>query len=103
MICIFYTMGIKGLLKFASEAIENININQCQGSTIAVDTYGWIYKGAFSCSQLDLNNELATHNKIKNYVLAKVDFLIKKNIKLVMVFDGCKLPIKATTLSKRRA
>ncbi len=44
-------MGISGLLPFLKEATETVNLSQLQGVTVAVDTYCWIYKGAFSCAE----------------------------------------------------
>jgi hypothetical protein len=44
-------MGVKGLLPNLKVAIkEKINIEEFKGSTVAVDTYGWIYRGACGCS-----------------------------------------------------
>ena len=44
-------MGISGLLPFLKEASTSANIKQYEGATVAVDTYCWIYKGAFSCAE----------------------------------------------------
>jgi len=44
-------MGISGLLPSVKAATSNVNIKQFEGSTVAVDTYCWIYKGAFSCAE----------------------------------------------------
>ncbi len=44
-------MGITGLLPFLKDASTNVNIKQFQGQTVAVDTYCWIYRGAFSCAE----------------------------------------------------
>ena len=53
-------MGISGLLPFLKDASTPVNIKQFEGATVAVDTYCWIYKGAFSCAEeLALNNPSA--------------------------------------------
>ena len=44
-------MGISGLLPFLKEASTSVNIKEFQGSTVAVDTYCWIYRGAFGCAE----------------------------------------------------
>lgn len=44
-------MGISGLLQFIKDASEPINIVKYQGLTVAVDTYCWLHKGAFSCAE----------------------------------------------------
>jgi exonuclease 1 len=44
-------MGISGLLPFLKNATESVNIRQFEGSVVAIDTYCWIYKGAFSCAE----------------------------------------------------
>ena len=44
-------MGISGLLPFLKEATTQANIKDLAGQTVAVDTYCWIYKGAFSCAE----------------------------------------------------
>ena len=44
-------MGISGLLPFLKEASTSANIKQYEGATVAVDTYCWIYRGAFSCAE----------------------------------------------------
>jgi exonuclease-1 len=44
-------MGIGGLLPFLKDAIETVHLKQLEGYVVAVDTYCWIYKGAFSCAE----------------------------------------------------
>lgn len=45
------TMGISGLLQFIRDASEPISIVKYKGLTVAVDTYCWLHKGAFSCAE----------------------------------------------------
>jgi exonuclease-1 len=60
-------MGISGLLPFLKDATEAVNIKQFAGSTVAIDTYCWIYKGAFSCAeQLALGQETDGYSKFLN-------------------------------------
>ena len=44
-------MGITGLLPFLKSIHEHVNIAQFAGSTVAVDAYCWLHKGAFSCAE----------------------------------------------------
>ena len=44
-------MGITGLLPFLKDALMPVNIKDYQGTTVAVDTYCWIYRGAFGCAE----------------------------------------------------
>jgi exonuclease 1 len=45
-------MGVTGLLPFLKEAITpKVYIKESRSSTVAVDTYGWIYRGAFGCAE----------------------------------------------------
>jgi exonuclease-1 len=44
-------MGISGLLPFLKDASTNVNIRDYAGCTVAIDTYCWIYRGAFSCAE----------------------------------------------------
>lgn len=46
-------MGISGLIPFVEKASEKININQLpKNSTVAIDAYCWLHKGAFACSEI---------------------------------------------------
>lgn len=44
-------MGIPGLLQFLKDAAEPISVRKYQGQAVAVDTYCWLHKGAFSCAE----------------------------------------------------
>lgn len=93
-------MGITGLLPFLKDASTPINIKQFAGQTVAVDTYCWIYRGAFSCAEeLALGQKADGHVK---YVLKYVTRFLEWGIKPIMVFDGACLPSKKGTEMKRR-
>ncbi|XP_072947229.1 exonuclease 1 [Epargyreus clarus] len=93
-------MGITGLIPFIEKASRRININEFSGSTVAVDTYCWLHKGAFACAEKLVRGE-ETDIHIR-YCLKYVTMLLSKNIKPILVFDGRHLPAKALTESKRR-
>ena len=44
-------MGINGLLPFLNKSSVNCNVRQFSGKTVAIDGYGWLHKGAFSCAE----------------------------------------------------
>jgi hypothetical protein len=43
-------MGISGLIKFVEKASEESVIVKLRGKTVAIDSYCFLHKGAFSCS-----------------------------------------------------
>lgn len=43
-------MGITGLIPFMEKASKKTNISEFSGKTVAIDTYCWLHKGAFSCA-----------------------------------------------------
>ncbi|KAJ0178467.1 hypothetical protein K1T71_006290 [Dendrolimus kikuchii] len=93
-------MGITGLIPFLEKASRKVNVNEFSGCTVAIDSYCWLHKGAFSCAdKLVRGEETDAHIK---YCLKYVTMLLSKNIKPILVFDGRHLPAKAMTESKRR-
>ncbi|XP_069359235.1 exonuclease 1 [Maniola hyperantus] len=93
-------MGITGLIPFLEKASRRANVSEFSGCTVAIDTYCWLHKGAFACAdKLVRGEETDVHIK---YCLKYVTMLLSKNIKPILVFDGCHLPAKAMTELKRR-
>ncbi|CAH2091406.1 unnamed protein product [Euphydryas editha] len=93
-------MGITGLIPFLEKASRKTNVSEFSGSTVAIDTYCWLHKGAFACAdKLVRGEETDVHIK---YCLKYVMMLLSKNIKPILVFDGRHLPAKAMTETKRR-
>lgn len=45
-------MGISGLIPFVEKASSRINVRDLKGSTVAIDTYCWLHKGAFACAEI---------------------------------------------------
>uniref|UniRef100_A0A8C7XDB9 Exonuclease 1 n=1 Tax=Oryzias sinensis TaxID=183150 RepID=A0A8C7XDB9_9TELE len=93
-------MGITGLLQFIKDAAEPINVKKYKGQTVAVDTYCWLHKGAFSCAE-----KLAKGEPTDQYVwycLKFVDMLLNFSIKPILVFDGRNLPSKQEVEKARR-
>ncbi|XP_019737800.1 exonuclease 1 isoform X1 [Hippocampus comes] len=93
-------MGIPGLLQFIKDAGEPINVKKYKGQTVAVDTYCWLHKGAFSCAE-----KLAKGEPTDQYVwycMKYVDMLFSFNVKPILVFDGRNLPSKREVEKARR-
>ncbi|CAH1402373.1 unnamed protein product [Nezara viridula] len=93
-------MGIQGLLSFLDKASRPVNISEFSGCTVAVDTYCWLHKGAFSCAEKLARGEQT--DQYVNYCMKYVNMLLSFNIKPILVFDGRHLPAKAETEKKRR-
>lgn len=43
-------MGITGLIPFVEKASRRTNVSEFSGSTVAIDSYCWLHKGAFTCA-----------------------------------------------------
>ncbi|XP_057704538.1 exonuclease 1 isoform X2 [Corythoichthys intestinalis] len=94
-------MGIPGLLQFIKDAGEPINVKKYKGHTVAVDTYCWLHKGAFSCAE-----KLAKGEPTDQYVwycMKYVDMLFSFGVNPILVFDGRNLPSKREVEKARRA
>ncbi|XP_014235305.1 exonuclease 1 [Trichogramma pretiosum] len=93
-------MGITGLIPFLEKSSRKTNISEFSGGTVAIDTYCWLHKGAFSCADKIIMGQ-ATDAYVK-YCMKFVNMLLGHNIKPILVFDGRHLPAKADTEVKRR-
>ena len=60
-------MGIQGLLPLLKSIQQPISISELAGSTIGVDVYCWLHKGAYGCAL-----ELAQGNDSNLYVFCFV-------------------------------
>ncbi|KAK2922298.1 exonuclease 1 isoform X1 [Channa argus] len=93
-------MGISGLLQFIKDAAEPINVKKYKSQIVAVDTYCWLHKGAFSCAE-----KLAKGEPTDQYVwycMKFVDMLLTFGVKPILVFDGRNLPSKREVEKARR-
>ncbi|XP_068574550.1 exonuclease 1 [Cebidichthys violaceus] len=93
-------MGISGLLQFIKDAAEPVNVQKYKGQTVAVDTYCWLHKGAFSCAE-----KLAKGEPTDQYVwycMKFVEMLLAFSVKPILVFDGRNLPSKREVERTRR-
>lgn len=93
-------MGITGLLPFLEKATKPCHVSEFRGSTVAIDTYCWLHKGANSCAfQLASGEDTKS---LVNYCIKYINLLQSYDIKPILVFDGKNLPAKSETESKRR-
>ena len=44
-------MGISGLIPYIKKATRAAHIKEFKGNVVAVDSYCWLHKGAFSCAE----------------------------------------------------
>ncbi|KAM4019184.1 exonuclease 1 [Anomaloglossus baeobatrachus] len=93
-------MGIQGLLQFLKEASEPINVKKYKGQTVAVDTYCWLHKGAFACSEKLAKGEPT--DQYVTYCMKLVHMLQSHGVRPILVFDGCTLPSKKDVEKSRR-
>uniref|UniRef100_A0A8C4T275 Exonuclease 1 n=1 Tax=Erpetoichthys calabaricus TaxID=27687 RepID=A0A8C4T275_ERPCA len=93
-------MGIQGLLQFIKDASEPVNVKKYKGQTVAVDTYCWLHKGAFSCAEKLAKGEPT--DQYVTYCMKFVDMLLTYGVKPILVFDGCNLPSKKEVEKTRR-
>ncbi|KAJ3109250.1 hypothetical protein HDU97_007744 [Phlyctochytrium planicorne] len=88
-------MGIGGLLPFLSAITRPVHIKDYAGSTVAVDGYVWLHRGAFACA-----TELCTNKPTRvyiNYCMKYVQLMRKNGVEPFLVFDGGYLPMKGGT------
>ncbi|XP_055608769.1 exonuclease 1 [Uranotaenia lowii] len=93
-------MGITGLIPFLEKASSKCHLRDLRGQCVAIDSYCWLHKGAFSCADKLVRGE-PTDLHIQ-YCLKYVNVLLSHDIKPILVFDGRHLPAKAMTEAKRR-
>lgn len=94
-------MGIQGLLPLLKPVIRDNHISNFEGRRIAVDTYAWLHKAAYSCAA-DLCNGVENKKWIQ-LCLRLIDMLLEFNIEIYLVFDGNELPAKQATEVERMA
>ncbi|XP_017475424.1 PREDICTED: exonuclease 1 isoform X1 [Rhagoletis zephyria] len=93
-------MGITGLIPFLEKASSKVHLKDIRGSTVAVDTYCWLHKGAFGCAEKLARGE--DTDQYMQYCMRYVELLLSYDIKPILVFDGRHLPAKELTERRRR-
>ncbi|OWB70682.1 deoxyribonuclease activity protein [[Candida] boidinii] len=94
-------MGIAGLLPTLKTIQDNTTLERYRGKTLAIDSYAWLHRSVFACSQ-DIVLGKPTQAYIK-YFVKKIQMLEFFQIKPYFVFDGDYLPRKANTESERES
>eukprot|EP00045_Choanoeca_perplexa_P007318 m.65000 g.65000 ORF g.65000 m.65000 type:complete len:512 (+) comp14023_c0_seq1:71-1606(+) len=95
-------MGIKGLgalLKQHPHVLENKQLADLEGSTIAVDVSNVLHLHKYACAKRNAHPNLAIHKFVEHY--RQLQRLFK--IELLYVFDGYRSnQLKAATLARRQ-
>ncbi|KAE9349113.1 hypothetical protein PF008_g7057 [Phytophthora fragariae] len=95
-------MGVDGFLRTLSEAVDNTHLRQFAGQTLVVDALSWLHKACYGCA-FELSTGRNT-DKYVQYMLRKVDMMRGCGVaKVVLVFDGQRLPLKSATQEKRQS
>jgi exonuclease-1 len=92
-------MGIGGLLMNTKSIGRRKNISEYRNQRAGIDGYSWLHKALHHCAV-----EVAIHKnlyKIVRYFEKILKCLLSLNMKVVIVFDGDKLPLKGDTESSR--
>lgn len=92
-------MGIKNLFTLLEGIIKPGNIKDFVGKTIGIDGYSWLHKAVYlqGHNLVVQNDKSGLFQKLAN----KVSLLSLNKIKIVLVFDGDKLPSKGKTEDTR--
>ncbi|KAJ2454507.1 Rad2 nuclease [Coemansia sp. RSA 2336] len=93
-------MGITGLLPLLKEAQRKGHVKEFSGQTLGVDSYIWLYKGAFSCA-VELGLDKPT-SKYVSFFMTRARMLRHHGIEPLFVFDGGLLPSKRETEAARQ-
>ncbi|KAG6622398.1 exo1 exonuclease 1 dna repair [Phytophthora cinnamomi] len=95
-------MGVDGFLRALSEAVDNTHLRHFAGQTLVVDALSWLHKACYGCA-FELSTGRDT-DKYVQYMLRKVDMMRGCGVaKVVLVFDGQRLPLKSATQEKRQS
>ncbi|TMW60191.1 hypothetical protein Poli38472_000233 [Pythium oligandrum] len=94
-------MGIEGFLRQLKDAVEETHLRRYAGQTMVVDAFSWLHKACYGCA-FDLATGRETDTYVR-YMLRKVDLMKNCGIRdVILVFDGQRLPLKASTHEKRQ-
>ncbi|KAJ1668797.1 hypothetical protein IW140_000135 [Coemansia sp. RSA 1813] len=92
-------MGISGLLPLLRETQRKGHVKEFSGQTVGVDSYIWLYKGAFACAS-DLAMDRPT-TKYITFFMNRARMLRHHGVEPYFVFDGGLLPSKQKTEQER--
>lgn len=96
-------MGVTSLLQELKSIISLKSIKDLSKDLkIAIDGHCWLHRGCYSCAKDVVKNMPTT--KYVEFFIMMLNVLISNGIsssKIIVVFDGCSLPMKSTTHSDR--
>ncbi|KAG2434397.1 hypothetical protein HYH02_012409 [Chlamydomonas schloesseri] len=93
-------MGINGLLQQLKSISKPKHVSAYRGQKVAIDGYSWLHKGAYSCSR-ELCEGIWADGYVR-YFVGRVELLLGNGVVPIVVFDGCRLPMKADEEDNRR-
>ncbi|KAG7400515.1 Rad2 nuclease [Phytophthora boehmeriae] len=95
-------MGVDGFLRQLKDAVDDTHLRHFAGQTLVVDALSWLHKACYGCA-FDLSTGRETDTYVR-YMLRKVDMVRGCGVaKVILVFDGQRLPLKASTHEKRQS
>lgn len=87
-------MGIQGLLPVLKPITNTIHVSKYRGQKVAVDAYCWLHKAAYCCAEEICEGRYTDKHVL--YCMQKVKMLQQCGVQPIIVFDGGRLPMKAT-------
>ncbi|KAK1936613.1 Exonuclease 1 [Phytophthora citrophthora] len=89
-------------LRGLNEAVDRTHLRAFTGQTLVVDALSWLHKACYGCAyELSTGRET---DKYVQYMLRKVDMMRSCGVaKVILVFDGQRLPLKSSTQEKRQS
>ncbi|KAL4086365.1 hypothetical protein PRIC1_014492 [Phytophthora ramorum] len=94
-------MGVDGFLRSLRDAVDQTHLQQFKGQTLVVDALSWLHKACYGCA-FELSTGKNTDTYVQ-YMLRKVEMMRGCGVaKVILVFDGQRLPLKSSTQKKRQ-
>ncbi|RNF10292.1 putative exonuclease [Trypanosoma rangeli] len=115
-------MGIKGLWSEVRPVCRQSHLSNFRGQRVAVDMYVWLHRGILGSVQLgtsadaeafiesveatpdaaDAVASVRLTNKFLQFVMGRVELMLRCGIHPVLVFDGAPIPMKRGTEEERQ-
>lgn len=94
-------MGIQSLLPSLKSIVRTKHIGEAYGGKkVAVDSYCWLHRGAYSCS-VELVEGIPTDKFVTSF-MKRACMLRRCGVEAVYVFDGGRMPGKANEEAERK-
>ncbi|EAN86969.1 hypothetical protein C3747_21g159 [Trypanosoma cruzi] len=115
-------MGIKGLWSEVRPVCRQSHLSNFRGQRVAVDMYVWLHRSILGSVQLgtradaeafiecaemtseavDAGSSVLLSNKFLQFVMGRVDLMLRCGVHPVLVFDGAPIPMKQGTEAERQ-